>query len=133
MKTEQNNPNHSTSSSQNFSLVTTNNFISEATHLKTKYPNIKDDFFQLAQRLASDPINAGKYLGNGCYKVRMKISDKNNGKSGGARVIIHVKIIDKRVYVLSVFDKSEKTNLADGELERLMLNAIPSRDTAPGI
>lgn len=29
-------------------------------------------------------------LGKNCYKIRLKISSKNSGKSGGARIITHV-------------------------------------------
>lgn len=59
-------------------------------------------------------------LGKECYKVRMNITDKNVGESGGARIIIQVKIIDKKVYVLSVYDKSEKKDLLENELDKIL-------------
>ena len=49
----------------------------------------------------------------------MEIDGKQAGKSYGARVIIYVKIIDKIVYLLSVYDKSDKTDL-DATLEKLL-------------
>ncbi len=94
--------------------------MSEARKLKRKYPNIKNDFFHLSQSLKKDPITGNDYLGKDCYKVRMQISDKNTGESGGARVIIQIKIVDKRVYVLSVYDKSHKGDLLENELDKLL-------------
>lgn len=51
--------------------------------------------------------NAGTGLGNGMYKVRLAISSKGKGKSGGARVITYVVTEDHEVYLLSIYDKSE--------------------------
>jgi hypothetical protein len=60
--------------------------------------------------------DSGKPLGNNCFKIRMAISSKNKGKSGGARVITYVKIVDKAVYLLSIYDKSESDTITDAEL-----------------
>jgi hypothetical protein len=38
---------------------------------------------------------SGTPIGNDCYKIRMTISSKGKGKSGGARVITHVHILMK--------------------------------------
>jgi len=46
------------------------------------------------------------------------------GKSGGARVITNFVVTDSTVYLLSIYDKSEKENLTDKELSEL-LKAIP--------
>lgn len=85
-----NKPNHSTSSSTNYKVFTTDIFIKEAKKLKKKYPNIGNDFKELAKELKQDPITGNDPLGQDCYKVRMAITDKNQGKSGGARVIVGV-------------------------------------------
>lgn len=109
-----------TSFSTNYKIIPTDLFISEARKLKRKYPNIRKDFYELQKELKNDPISGNDSLGQDCYKVRMAISDKNQGKSGGARLIVEVKIIGKCVYVLSVYDKSVKEDLLDGELEKLL-------------
>lgn len=62
----------------------------------------------------------GSPLGKNCYKVRMSIASKNQGKSGGARVITCVKIVNDVLYLLSVYDKSEKEALEEKELDRLI-------------
>ena len=49
----------------------------------------------------------------------MDIEGKPAGKSYGARVIIHIKIIERVVYLLSVYDKSDKKDL-DVPLKKLL-------------
>lgn len=119
-KQERKKQNLSKNSSANYKIIPTNIFISEAKKLAKKYPNIKDDFFELQKILKKDPITGNISLGKDCYKVRMAISDKNSGQSGGARIIIEVKIINKKVYILSVYDKGEKGDLFDKELEKIL-------------
>ena len=53
----------------------------------------------------------------------MKISSKNTGKSGGARVITLVKIEQTRITLLDIYDKSDKENLTDKELDDLLKQA----------
>ncbi|MBS1914927.1 MAG: type II toxin-antitoxin system RelE/ParE family toxin [Bacteroidetes bacterium] len=110
----------STTSLKKFKIYVTSNFVSEALALIKKYPNIKSDFEELKKKLKDDPITGNSSLGSECYKVRMAITDKVNGKSGGARLIIQVKIIDKKVYLLSVYDKSKKETINEKELEKLL-------------
>jgi hypothetical protein len=62
--------------------------------------------------LKLEPI-CGAALGNNCYKVRIAIASKGKGKSGGGRVIIHVKVTRNKVYLLSVYDKSEQSNITE--------------------
>ena len=57
-------------------------------------------------------------------KIRLAISSKNKGKSGAARVISFVKIIDETVYLLSIYDKGEKETLSDKEIKELLKDYI---------
>ena len=50
----------------------------------------------------------------------MAVGSKGKGKRGGARIILNVMVEDKRVYLLSIYDKSEKANLTDKELLELL-------------
>ena len=50
----------------------------------------------------------------------MAISSKGMGKSGGGRLITNIVISDELVYLLSIYDKSEKDNLTDKELQELL-------------
>jgi hypothetical protein len=54
----------------------------------------------------------------------LAIASKGKGKSGGARVITYVKVVHNKVYLTTIFDKSEKSTLTDKELEQIF-NQIP--------
>ncbi len=69
--------------------------------------------------LKNNPFS-GNSLGHNCYKVRMKISVKKSGKSGGARVITCVKIIENRIFLVSIYDKSEKVSITKKEIESIL-------------
>ncbi len=50
----------------------------------------------------------------------MAIASKGKGKSGGSRVISCVKIVNQTGYLLSIYDKSDKENISDKELDDLL-------------
>ena|ERR1700744_2919764 len=94
-------------------------FEKEFKRLSKKYPSLKSDFSLLLASLKNDP-SQGVSLGSDCYKIRLAISSKGKGKSGGARVLTCFKIIHNTVYLLTIFDKSEKENIPDKELSELL-------------
>lgn len=98
-----------------FNILPTPEFSRELKKLSKKYASIKSDVSQLLISLEEDPA-LGQSLGNNCYKIRMAISSKNKGKSGGARVITYLKIVDEVIYLLSIYDKSETDTITDKEL-----------------
>ncbi len=63
-------------------------------------------------------------MGRGCYKIRLSIASKGKGRSGGARVVTCVYAVEEIVWLLTIFDKSEKSNISDKELKALVA-AIP--------
>lgn len=81
------------------------------------------DFARLLKSLGSNP-KQGTALSNNCYKIRLAITSKGRGKSGGARVIINVIISEETVYLLTIYDKSDKESLTDKELQEL-LDSLP--------
>ena len=87
--------------------------------LSKKYPSLKEEYFELIESLEQNP-EQGTNLGNNCYKIRLAIASKGKGKSGGARVITNFVVTDNTVYLLSIYDKSEKENLTDKELNELL-------------
>ena len=50
----------------------------------------------------------------------MTITSKGKGKSGGSRVITFVKIVAGSIFLLSIYDKSDKENVSDKELDYLL-------------
>ena len=80
---------------------------------------MKAEVLDLIASLEEDPVQ-GTPLGNDCYKIRLAIKSKRKGKSGGARVITCVKVMDGFVYLLTIYSKSEKDNISDKELHELI-------------
>ena len=59
-------------------------------------------------------------MGNDCYKIRLAIASKGKGKSGGARIITNVQVVQTTVYLLSIYDKSEQADIDPKELRALV-------------
>lgn len=97
-------------------------FLRKMKALKKKYHNIPADIKNLERNLIDNPY-LGTDLGKGLRKVRMKITDKGKGKSGGARIILHSAIFsveDGHITLLTIYDKSEQENISDAELRELL-------------
>ena len=104
---------------KNFDIIALPQFEKEILQLSKKYPSIDNDFEKLLIELQNNPF-AGISLGNNCYKVRMKISSKRTGKSGGARVITCIRIIEQRLFLVSVYDKSERESITKKQIELIL-------------
>jgi hypothetical protein len=94
-------------------------FERQAKRLIKKYSSLKLELSKLFQELKENPVQ-GTSMGKGCYKIRVSIASKGKGKSGGARVITNFVVTDRTVYLLSIYDKSDKDNLTDKELGELL-------------
>ncbi|MBK8053278.1 MAG: type II toxin-antitoxin system RelE/ParE family toxin [Saprospiraceae bacterium] len=94
-------------------------FNKQIKRLSKKYPSLKEEFLNLIESLEENPIQ-GIDLGNNCFKIRLSIASKGKGKSGGARVITNIFISSETVYLLAIYDKSEKENLSEKELIELL-------------
>ena len=77
------------------------------------------DIAEFGRKLAENPA-IGKEILPGCFKVRMAISSKVKGKSGGARIITHLHISQTMVYLLTIYDKSEQEDISDSEIKYLL-------------
>jgi mRNA-degrading endonuclease RelE of RelBE toxin-antitoxin system len=104
-----------------FEIRTIDPFERELKKLSKKYPSVKNDVLDLAEELIENPL-MGESLGKDCYKIRMAITSKNKGKSGGSRIITCVKIIDEKIFLLSIYDKSEQEDIEDKALNQLLKN-----------
>lgn len=97
-------------------------FDKQLKRLSKKFPSLKKEFAELIVSLKQNP-EQGKSIGNHCYKIRLSIASKGKGKSGGARVITHVQIIQTKIYLLSIYDKSELSTISDKDLDN-WINAL---------
>lgn len=102
-----------------YKIELTDNFKKEAKKLVKKYASLRAEIAELGKALAENPTT-GSPLGNDVYKIRLAIASKNRGKSGGARVISFVKIIDETVFLLSIYNKGKKDTISDKEIEELL-------------
>ena len=103
-----------------YTLIPTPNFTKELKALSKKYSSIIEDVELLATKLVLDPTHTGTSLGGNFYKIRIAIKSKSQGKSGGARVIINVMVIDKAVGLISIYDKSEQGSVSVSELKEIL-------------
>jgi len=107
----------------NFEVEVTYSFKKQAKRLAKKYQSVKKELDSLITSLEISPLQ-GVTVGRGCYKIRLSIASKGKGKSWGARVIAYVHIVKTKVYLLSIYDKSEMETISDKELKEL-LGMIP--------
>ena len=62
----------------------------------------------------------GTLIGENIYKIRLAITSKGRGKSGGARIITYVIDEDEIVHLLDIYDKSEKDNISDNRIKTII-------------
>ncbi len=102
-----------------YSIELSSNFQKEAKKLIKKYPSLKKELATLFTQLEKTPT-LGKSLGNDIYKIRIAIASKSKGKSGGGRVMSFVKVTNTSVLLFSIYNKGEKDNISDKEIEDLL-------------
>lgn len=102
-----------------YNVIITSSFERDVRPLLKKYKSLKEDLTGLIELLKKEPVQ-GNALGKDCYKIRLSITSKRRGKSGGARLITCLKIKDKNVFLLTIYDKSEKEDISDKELNQLL-------------
>lgn len=104
-----------------FEIVYTDNFKRELKRLIKKHRSIKNDLKILIEQLEENP-EMGVSIGSNCFKIRLAIASKRKGKSSGARIITQVFVSNRYVYLLSIYDKSDKENIRDKELKKLLIS-----------
>ncbi len=103
-------------------------FDKELKRLGKKYKSLKQDYIKFVAELHSRPT-LGVDLGKGMRKVRMAISDKNRGKSHGARIIDYVYRIDETtgiILLVYIYDKAEQESLTPHRIAELLAMARES-------
>ena len=103
-----------------FNVKSISVFERQTKRLVKKYPSLKKEIQELIRELKEVP-EKGTSIGHNCYKIRLAISSKGKGKSGGARIITHVIFKDDTIYLLSIYDKSEISSITDKEILELIL------------
>jgi mRNA-degrading endonuclease RelE of RelBE toxin-antitoxin system len=104
-----------------FEIKTIPHFDRNFKKLKKKYPSFYADMMAILETLPDNPTQ-GVGLGKDCYKIRIAITSKGKGKSGGARLITYVYFSREYLYLIAVYDKAEHETISEKELETLINN-----------
>jgi hypothetical protein len=102
-----------------FEVIATVPFERKYKRLAKKYKSLANDLAPIVKQLSENPV-LGTSIGKDCYKIRVPISSKGMGKSGGARLITYVRFINNRVFLMDIYDKSEQVNISEKELKFLI-------------
>ncbi|GAA4208518.1 hypothetical protein GCM10022289_32510 [Pedobacter jeongneungensis] len=102
-----------------FDVFTSSLFNKEFKKLCKKHKSAKSDIITFVENLKTNPIQ-GIPIGNECYKIRIAIASKGKGKSGGVRLITNVRVINEKIYLLSIYDKFERDSISNKELEDIL-------------
>ncbi|MDQ3748618.1 MAG: type II toxin-antitoxin system RelE/ParE family toxin [Acidobacteriota bacterium] len=100
-------------------VVARQTFQKQAKRLARRYKSFPHDLQILVDELKEN-ASLGTPLGGNVYKIRLAITSKNKGKSGGARIIIYVYLQADTLYLLSIYDKADTENITDDELKYLI-------------
>lgn len=104
-------------------ITASKSFNKELKRLGKRYASLADDYETLLHDLKQNPA-LGTDLGRGLRKVRMRISSKGKGKSGGARVItftVITSVDETTINLLYIYDKSERENISPKEIDALLI------------
>lgn len=105
-----------------FDVRTTRPFEKAAKALAKRHRSLKEDLGNLISVLERDPFK-GTELSPGIRKIRMGITSKGRGKSGGARVITLTVVKaerEGRVYLLDIYDKSDYSSVEVKVIKKLV-------------
>ncbi len=102
-----------------FKVIAIPPFERQLKRLARKHASLGADLAALIKTLEADPTT-GVALGKDCYKIRLAITSKGVGKSGGARVITTIVVTAETVVLLAIYDKSDQSTISDAEIDKLL-------------
>jgi len=102
-----------------YKIEITRHFEREVKPLLKKYVSLRSELATLGEELSKNP-EKGTPLGNNLYKIRLAVTSKGKGKSGGARVITYLKTEQGNVYLLSIYDKGERDTISNKEIREIL-------------
>jgi mRNA-degrading endonuclease RelE of RelBE toxin-antitoxin system len=90
-------------------------------NLAKKYPHLQRDIKPVITQLEAGELlgDVIQHIGYSVYKVRVKNSDNNKGKSAGYRMIYYAKQQDS-IILLSLYSKSEQADISTLEIQAII-------------
>lgn len=104
-------------------ITYTKEFLRAAKSLKKKFPKIDSDLSFANEQLKFGKISGDLmqgFSGYGIYKLRVRNSSSNSGKSGGFRVVYYLESSEKMIYMLTIYSKTEQENVACSEILEIL-------------
>lgn len=92
----------------------TEHFKHQLKKLKRKYPHVRHDVLIMTKNLK---IENEISIGRSIYKIRIKSSDLQKGKSGGFRAYMYLLRKQDVVIPLCIYAKSETESITENELK----------------
>lgn len=96
-----------------FEIKTSAHFSAEVKRLTKRYRGFSDDLRVFIDNLRANPLQGDEIAPN-TRKIRMTITAKGRGKSGGARVITFNTLVSEKegaIALLLIYDKAEASNV----------------------
>lgn len=87
----------------------------------------KKEILDLEETLINNP-QSGIPLGANLYKIRLASKAKGKGKSGGFRIVTFLRYEmqdSTEIYLLTIFDKSEESNIDKADLVKIAKQIFP--------
>lgn len=107
-----------------FEVSTTPEFESQAKKLNKRHRSFKNDLMEFVISLRENPFQ-GVELSPGIRKIRMAITSKGRGKSGGARIITYTVVtaeMEGKVYLMNVYEKSDFSTVELSVIKEIVSN-----------
>jgi mRNA-degrading endonuclease RelE of RelBE toxin-antitoxin system len=103
-------------------VESTSTFTRNLRNLAKKYRSIRNDIQPVIEQLERGELPGDRISGIGyeVFKVRVRNSDIQKGKSGGYRMIYYVKT-ENGIILLTVYAKSEQSNILADEITGIIL------------
>lgn len=92
-----------------FEVIPTPRFEKSFKALAKRHRSLKQDILDFSASLRKDPFQ-GDELTPGIRKIRMAITSKGRGKSGGAKIITYTIVATETegsVFLLDIYDKAD--------------------------
>jgi mRNA-degrading endonuclease RelE of RelBE toxin-antitoxin system len=91
--------------------------------LSKKYSSLKADYLVFLSELEKNPTMGDEIFPN-CRKARIAIKSKGKGKSGGGRIIFYFEIVEDKIILLFIYDKSEMENVQTAFIEQILQTTL---------
>ena len=94
-------------------FVPSDYFATELKRLAKRYRGLADDYEAFLDSLKENPLQ-GTETAPKIRKIRMPITAKGRGKSGGARIITYNALVaeqEGKIYLLLIYDKADASNI----------------------